>query len=97
MKKGYFIRAFGHDCFLETDSKKRTKTLAIDFLNKIQNAINRFYNINEDTIKFVQNAMQPAYCEIKTTSKGRQYYNIFGDDFGGYGTFIDDNETLILN
>lgn len=97
MKKGYYLYAFGKDCFIATDAQKRTKTLALDFLNKIQNATNRFYNINEESINFVKNAMRPAFCEIKTLSNGKQYYDIFGDDFGGYGSFIDDSKTIIVS
>lgn len=97
MLKGYYLRILGKDCFFETTAKNRTNTLAIDFLNKIQNSINRYFAIDENTVDYIKKSMQPAFCEIKTLSNGRQYYNIFGENFGGCGTFVDDNETVIVN
>lgn len=79
---------YGKDCFIETNQTKRTKALALDFINKVQNKMNRFSNISEVNIAYVQNAMQKATFEIKTIQNGdfagMKYYDINGDGFS-YG------------
>ena len=96
-KRGYYIRVYNKDCFLVTDAQKRTKALALEFLNKIQNELNKFINIDDATLEFSQKRMQPAFCEIKTLNNGSQYYEIFGNNFGGCGSFVNDGNTIILN
>lgn len=96
MMNGFYIHVYGKDCFMVTNAKNKTKRLALDFINKIQNKINRFSEIDENTLKIIQNKISAAHCEIKTTKDNRQYYNIFGENFGGYGSFVDDGETIIV-
>lgn len=81
MKKGFYIHAYGKDCFLESNAKNRTNAIALDFINKIQNKINRFSNIDENTIDYVKKAMRPAIMQIKTLSNGLQYIDISGENF----------------
>lgn len=80
MKKGYYIRMYGKDCFYCTDAKKRTKQLALDFINKVQNKLNRFNNISDSDLLYVQKGMQAATFEIKTCKWG-SYTDIKGDNF----------------
>jgi hypothetical protein len=102
MKKGFYIRAYGYDCFIETDAKNRTKTLATEFINGIQNMLDETDNIdktdaiNEKTIEYVKNNMLSAYCELKTLPNGREYFDIYGENFGGYGYFVDEDKTIII-
>lgn len=89
MKKyGFYCRMYGKDCFIETTQTKRTQRLALDFINKVQNKLNVFYNIGEDDIAYVQRAMRNATFELKTIEsgnfKGLSYYEINGDEFS-YG------------
>lgn len=85
MKKGFYIRAYGKDCFIESTAKNRTNALALEFVNKIQNKLNRFSNIDNATIEHVRKNMQPATMEVKTIKNGAfaglQYININGDSF----------------
>lgn len=85
IKKGFYIHVYGRDCFIESNAKNRTNDLAIDFLNKIQNKMNRFYNIDNDKIEWAKKAMQPATMEVKTIKSGAfaglRYIDIVGDSF----------------
>lgn len=96
MKNGFYIYFRGVDYFYATEKKNKTDALAIDFLNKIQNHLNRFGNINAQTVAYYKKAMQRATCEIRTLQSGRKYYEISGKNFSGYGTFIDDGKTVVL-
>ena len=60
MKYGFYCRMYGKDCFLVSHKKNRTKALAEDFINKVQNKMNKFYNISEKDVEYVQNAMRNA-------------------------------------
>lgn len=88
MKYGFYCRMYGKDCFMETEQVKRTKKLAMDFINKVQNRLNVFYNIDDKNIEYVQNTMNRATFEVKTIGKGNfaglSYYEINGDNFS-YG------------
>ena len=88
MKYGFYCRMYGKDCFLVSSKKNRTNALAEDFINKVQNKMNKFYNISEKDIEYVQNAMRNATFEIKTIKNGNfaglSYYEITGDNFS-YG------------
>ena len=88
MKNGFYCRMYGKDCFLVSSKKNRTKALAEDFINKVQNKMNKFYNISEKDVEYVQNAMRNATFEIKTIKNGNfaglSYYEIIGDNFS-YG------------
>ena len=73
--------AFGKDCFLETTGKNRTDAVALDFLNKIQNRQNRFFNIGPGDIAEVKRRMQPATLEVVPSEKhpGKQIIKIHGE------------------
>ena len=84
-KHGFFCRMYGKDCFFETNQTRRTKNLAMDFINKVQNKVNRFNHVGENEIAYVQKAMRSATFEIKVINNGEfaglSYYNIEGEDF----------------
>ena len=88
MKNGYYCRMYGKDCFIETEQQKKTKNLATDFINKVQNKMNRLDNINEKDIEYVQKSMRKATFEIKPIKNGSfaglSYYDINGENFS-YG------------
>ena len=85
---GFYCRMYGKDCFFETKQARRTKNIAMDFINKVQNKMNRFNNIGENDIAYVQKAMRNATFEVKTIQNGRfaglKYYEINGEEFS-YG------------
>lgn len=96
MQNGFYIYFRGVDYFYTTEKKNKTDAITIDFLNKIQNHLNRFGNINAQTVAYYKKAMQRATCEIRTLQSGRQYYEITGENFSGCGTFIDDGKTVVF-
>lgn len=86
MKKyGFYIFAYGKPCFMESNANIRTKALALDFINKIQNKLNRFTLVDEKVIAYVQKQMQHATMELRTIEngnfKGLQYIAIDGENF----------------
>lgn len=85
IKKGYYLHAYGRDCFMESNAQRRTKALALEFLNKIQAHLNRTFAIDEKALEYTRNAMQPATMEVKTIQagayKGLQYIDICGENF----------------
>ena len=85
---GVYCSMYGKDCFMETEQTKRTAKLAQEFINKVQNKMNKFYNIEEKDIGYVKIAMRPATFEVKAIQKGDfaglSYYEINGDNFS-YG------------
>ena len=85
---GFYCRMYGKDCFFETNAQKRTKNLALDFINKVQNKMNKFSNIGENDANYVQTTMSKASFEIKTIQNGEfaglKYYEINGENFS-YG------------
>ena len=89
MKKyGFYCRMYGKDCFIETEQTKRTRNIALDFINKVQNYMNEYYHINANDVERVKNAMRPATFEITTIENGSfaglKYYTIDGENFS-YG------------
>lgn len=90
---GFHLYIAGRDCFMESAAKNRTDSITLEFLNKIQNKLNRFTNITPEHIKHYKNALTPAKLEIKTIQNGnfagKEYYNISGENFG-YTGFNED-------
>ena len=87
----FFLR--GKDYFVETSQVKRTKTLARKILPEIG------ASITEGNIDCLLNMMKPAICEIKTCNTDRKenrYYDIYGENFGGVGSWLNDGETIII-
>lgn len=100
---GYFCRMYGKDCFFETNQTRRTDNLALAFVNKVQNKMNRFNHVGENEIAYVKNAMRNATFEIKTIENGNfagmKYYEINGESFS-YGCDICENpmeECILVN
>ena len=80
MKKCFYMFSHGIDFIMETEHKNITDKIAIEFLNKIQNHFNRFYNISDEDITLVKRHILPGYYEIKSLNSGifagREYVNI---------------------
>lgn len=93
---GFTLYVNGKDIFIQTSYTRKTKELA----RKIIRAMNNVgYDLpdNAACIDAVLWHLQKAKCEIRTLSNGRQYYEIYGDKFGGSGSFVDDGNTIIIN
>lgn len=90
MMTGYTFKLGQKDVFVETDAKYKTKRLA----EKILLAL--YLPVNPGTISEVLWYLKKATCEIRQLLNGRQYYEITGDNFGGYGSFVDDGNTIVI-
>ncbi len=90
--KGFTFPLGRHDVFVCTTKINKTTYLASEILRKLE------LPDNPDTRKEVLWYLKRAECEIKTLSNGRKYYDIHGDQFGGYGAFFDapENERTIV-
>lgn len=88
--KGFTFVLGNKDIFVETEKKNKTEKLASEILRKL------LLPDNPDTRKELLYWLQKAECEVKTLSNGRQYYEIHGDGWGGKGSFIDDQMTVII-
>ena len=88
--KGFTFVLGNKDIFVETEKKNKTEKLASEILRKL------LLPDNPDTRKELLYWLQKAECEVRTLSNGKQYYEIYGDHFGGRGSFIDDGKTVII-
>lgn len=84
-KQGFYLRAYGFDCFMESDMKNISNSLAMGFLDRIHRKLNITANADKMTITQAKQAMRRATMELKTLTNGLQYIDIYGKDFGGYG------------
>ena len=78
------------DIFVKTDYKNKTEQLARKILRKM------LLPENPDTVKEILYYLQKAKCDIVTFGNGRQMYEIYGENFGGKGSFVDDGMTVIV-
>lgn len=93
---GFTLYVGRKDVFIETEYIRKTKELA----KKIILAMNKTgkFDIpdNAQAIDAVLWNLQKAKCEIRTLPNGKQYYDIYGKNFGGKGSFVDDGNTIII-
>ena len=87
VKHGFHAFLFGKDCFIETKQVKKSRGLALEFINAIQNRRNTFYNIMEGDIDYMLYCMEKATLEFREGKRGRDI-NIYGESWGGCGTDI---------
>ena len=86
-KQGFYMYMFGKDCFIETSQTKKSKRLAMEFVNAIQHKRNKFHNITDGDLEYVMYCMDRATLELREFKKGRDI-EIHGELFGGHGTNI---------
>ena len=83
------------DIFVESDTRKITDTLVVNFINRYQNATNDFWNINDVAIKWFKSHLQYATYDRKTTDNGFEYHHIETKN-GTVNTPVDDKSVLII-
>lgn len=100
MIRGYYIKMYGKDCFLITLQDKRTNRLALNFINLIQNKLNRFVNISDTYIDYVKNQMVKATLERCIIAKGEfsglKYFKIVGNNFSMTSEPLDNPEEDVI-
>lgn len=85
--KGFTFYYHGKDYFYETEKTRRTEALAREILQG--------FSLNMTTANLLPE-LKRAECELKTLSNGKQMWDIHGDGFGGYGSFVGDGRTVVL-
>lgn len=93
--KGFTFPYGRKDIFVQTELKNKTDNLAKKILRKM---VELGYDIPDspDTRKELLWYLEKAECDIHTLPNGKRYYEIHGKNFGGRGSFVDDNKTLII-
>lgn len=86
-KQGFYAFLFGKNCFIETKQVKKSRELALEFINAIQNKRNTFYNVTEGDIDYIMYCMNRAVLELREWKRGRDI-DIHGELWGGKGTNI---------
>lgn len=76
--------------FLITEAKRKTKP----FLRKVCQALG--LPDAPSVIDEISYWIQPGNLEVKALSNGREYFNIYGSNWSGYGDFIDKNIDTII-
>lgn len=88
---GFYLKVARKEYFIKTARSNKTNALASAILKEL------LLPDNPDTRAEIMYWIMKASCQIKTTKSGHRYYNIFGDNFGGYGSDdITDGNTIII-
>lgn len=90
---GFYFKLGRKEYFCITEYKNKTKALASKILRVL------LLPDNPDTQKELLYYMRSATCEIKHNEKfNRDYYNIYGDNFGGCGSDdVNDGFTVVFS
>lgn len=88
---GYYLFCGNKDVFFVTNAKAKTHNLLVQMCTKL--------NIPDapsvlDNIKY---NLRKATLEVKQTSNGEIYNNIYGDNFFGYGHFWKEEMDMVFD
>lgn len=83
------------DVFVESDTRKVTDALVVNILNRYQNAINDFWEINKAVIEYFKPRIKYATYELRETETGFQYHHIETKN-GTVNAPVDDKTVLII-
>lgn len=98
---GFYLYLGGYEYFFKTERTRLTNKLIDDIL------LNLHCNLTQENRDYIRYNVLRAELEIKELKyqedidgfkKGqtRKYYNIYGENFGGYGSFVDDGKTKLI-
>lgn len=88
---GFYLPVGSKEYFFVTDRKNKTAGLAADILRALQ--LPDAPRLRAEVLYFVR----AASIEMKRTARGRSYYNIYGEGFGGRGSDnVDDGKTVVI-
>lgn len=78
------------DIFVITDYVHRSKQQCKVILEKLE------MKISENNIDEIYRRIKRANIQLKKIN-GREFYDIYGEDFGGFGDFVDENKTIVIS
>ena len=95
--KGFTFFTSGKDIFVNTRKRNKTDALAkeiIDSLSRVP-GFEGIQNTPEERKKLLS-IMLKANCELRKDANGRGYFDIYGDNFGGKGSYFGDGKSMVL-
>ena len=84
--EGFYLFCGGREIFVKTSQKNKTEK----FAEKVLTAL--YLPITPENVKVILFRLTKAKCELKRMNNGNEYYDIYGENFGGYG----DDKTIII-
>lgn len=88
---GFYLKVGRKEYFIKTARTNKTNALASAILKEL------LLPDSPATRAEILYWIKKASCQIKATKSGHRYFNIFGDNFGGYGSEdINDGNTIII-
>ena len=87
---GFYFTMRGKDVFVITDVTRKTEKLFKQICKKF------LLPDNASTIDALKYCMRRATLQIKELSNGRLYNEISGENFSGYGHFIDEDKDVVV-
>lgn len=91
MKQNGFYFMGGRSIFFITDAKRITQPL----LRKMCG--NLLIPDTASVLDELKRGLRKATLEIKELKNGRKYYDICGEKFGGYGSFLDEGKDTVID
>lgn len=87
---GFYFQLGRKDAFAITEAKAKTRSL-------FQKICRRFeLPANASTYDALRYNLRKGTVELKQLSNGRQYHEISGIGFGGYGHFLDEDLDIVV-
>lgn len=87
--RGFTFPLGNKDVFIVTNRKKKTESLCRMILRAME------LPENPSTIREIMYYLVPAEIEIRKAKSGREFYEIHGLNFGGRGSWCDDDRTIV--
>lgn len=86
---GWTFYSGSKDYFIISDYEKKTEHFIVKILKSLG------HKCSDENIRYLSFALRKATLEIRECSLG-SYYEIYGDNFGGCGSFVNDGKTVVI-
>ena len=88
---GFTAFILNRDVFIITDQVNKSQTLCKTILNKLE------IFITQNNVDELYRRLRRANIQLKKTTDNREYYEIYGENFGGGGDFLDEHKTIVIS
>lgn len=79
------------DVFIITDRTNKTTKLCKAILEKLE------LDTSPENIDEVYYRLHRGTIQLKKLPNGKEHYDIYGDNFGGNGYFVDEHRTIVIS